>query len=321
MYAVIRRITSVILITVIVAVPGVVFWQHQNIFDWWRLRGYIPPPRIAELASHTTMTGHGQKLFYVHRPELNDRDAFNRNCSGFEQTIVLGCYVNRRAIFIFDVTDPRLEGIEEVTAAHEMLHAGYDRLSKTERQKVDRMTIEAFNALNDERIKKVMRSYENRDQSVVPNELHSILATEVRSLPLELEEYYKRFFTNRSAVVEFSEKYEAVFTAQQNRIKALGKQIADMESELKRDKQRIDELEAELDAESDRLNSLRSEGRTQEYNAAVPGYNAKVNEYRTLVSNYNSKVRQLNSLVQEYNSLAVEQKQLTDAINSKQQGF
>lgn len=312
------RICKTIFLTIAIALPFVILWQHRNISDWYLLRGYEPPERIAQFADNTQMTELGKRLFYVHKPQLNDRAAFNKNCSGFETTIVLGCYVTNKGIFIFDVEDPRLEGIEEVTAAHEMLHAAYDRLSGSDKKNVDRMTQQAFDAMNDERVKKVIESYRARDPSVVSSELHSILGTEVRSLPAELEEYYKKYFHSRPAVVAYSEQYEAVFTEQQKRIQALSEQIEAITNELALQKRAIDELEASLNADADRLNRLRAEERIDEYNAGVGPYNNKIGQYRRLISDYNAKVQHMNQLVEEHNSVAVEQKNLINAIDSHQ---
>lgn len=314
-----RRIISAVMLAITLALPIVGFWQYQNIYDWWRLRDYAPPSQIAVIERNIRLTDYGRKLFYVHRPQLNGSEDFNRNCAGVEQTIVLGCYVSHRAIYLFDVQDPRLNGVEEVTSAHEILHAGYDRLTNTERQRIDRLTNQAYLENTDERIKKVVESYRKNDASVVPNELHSILATEVRQLPAELEDYYKKYFRDRLTVVAFSEKYEAVFTEQQAKIQALSDQIASLEKKLLGDKQAIDSLEAEIVRDAERLERLRSQQRYEEYNAAVPGYNAKVNEYRSLIAAYNSNVRTLNRLVEEHNSLAIEQKKLGDALDSRQQ--
>lgn len=313
-----KRFIRTVLLAGVVALPFVVFWQQRNISDWWRLRDYVPPARIVELADNTQMTDEGRKLFYLHKPELNDRDAFNRNCKGFEQTIVLGCYVTNQAIYIFDVQDARLEGIEEVTSAHEMLHAAYDRLSVSEREAVDRMTQSAFDGLRDARLAEVVESYRQRDASVVSNELHSILATEFRTLPKQLEDYYERYFHDRLTVVGFSEKYEAVFTEQMNRIKTLSDQIAAIENDLQAQIRSVDELETGLSADADRLNSLRAQNRVDEYNAGVSPYNARIGQYRRLIADYNAKVQRMNQLVEEHNSVAFEQKKLTDAIDSNQ---
>lgn len=307
------------MLAVTLALPVVGFWQYQNIYDWWRLRDYVPPAQIADIERNIQLTEYGRKLFYVHRPQLNGPEDFNRNCAGVEQTIILGCYVTHRGIYIFDVQDERLSGVEEVTSAHEILHAGYDRLKGSERDHIDNLTNQAFINLKDERVKEVVESYRKHDASVVSNELHSILATEVRELPAELEAYYKRYFMDRLTIVQFSEKYEAVFTQQQARIKSLSDQIASLESKLAGDKQAIDSLEAEIIRDAERLESLRNQQRIEEYNAAVPAYNAKVGAYRGMIARYNADVRTLNKLVEEHNALAIEQKELGRALDSRQQ--
>lgn len=313
-----KRIGYFLLVCILFSAPIVVFFQRQDILDWYKLRDYTPPAGVVELADKASMTSYGRKLFYVHKPSLEDKESFNEYCSAQEQTIVLGCYISRRGIYLFDVNDPRLGGIEEVTAAHEMLHAGYDRLSSSERTRVDGLTADAFAKIQDARVKKVVASYHERDASIVPNELHSILGTEVRDLPAELEEYYKRYFNDRKIVVAYSEQYEGVFTAKQNRIEALSEQISQLENQLKADRNVIDQTEASLGADSARLTSLRNQNRIEEYNAAVPLYNSRVNQYRNLVANYNQKVVNLNNLIEEYNAMAVEQKELIDAVDSKQ---
>lgn len=194
----------------LVGLSALGLWQRQAVLDWWRLRDFAPSARIAELSQHTTMTDYGRKLFYVHHPELNDKYQFTQSCPTSEQTIVLGCYITHQSIHIYDVQDDRLNGIEEVTAVHEMLHAAYDRLSRGEQERIDALVAKAFNEYADERVKKVVASYEQRDASVVPNELHSIIGTEVRQLPPELEEYYSKYLANRLRVVEYSEQYEAI---------------------------------------------------------------------------------------------------------------
>lgn len=312
-----RLATGVVLtVAVLVSITGLL--KRQEIYDWWRLRGYEPPARIAELAERTTMTPYGRKLFYVHHPQLNDRGEFNQNCAGFEQTIVLGCYLTHTSIYIFDVTDPRLEGIEEVTAAHEMLHAAYDRLNQDEKNNINNLTADFLLQLKDERIQKVVESYKKRDPRSVPSELHSILATEVGQLNQELEEYYAKYFSNREAVAQFSAKYEAVFTQQQNKIQELNLQIDRFHAELAVKKLEIEAAEAKITDEANRLEQLRTQNNIESYNSAVPGYNQMVENYRNLIATYNKKVKRLNELVAEHNSLAVEQKQLIDAINSKE---
>src|SRR3990167_5207236 len=102
-----KRIVSFVLT---IALIGAIFgaWSYRtDIYDNWRLRGYTPPAEIARLADVTTMNDKSRKLFYVYRPSLDDKAAFNTNCTNAEQTIVLGCYVQNDGIYLYNVTDER----------------------------------------------------------------------------------------------------------------------------------------------------------------------------------------------------------------------
>lgn len=295
-------------------------WHRQSIADWYRLRDYQPSSEIVALADNTQMTDYGRKLFYVHNPQLEDAENFNQHCDIEEQTIVLGCYITHRSIHVFDVEDERLQGIREVTAAHEMLHAAYDRLDDTERKQVDYWTVTFYDSIkrDNERLRQVVEAYAKRDLSVVNNELHSILATEVEDLSEELEAYYSRYFSDRSAVVAYSDQYEDVFVQQQQKIQSLRTEITQLEEDLKNRRVQIDATQEELQAEAERLSDLRSSDQIEAYNAAVPGYNQQVNQYRSTVENFNNDVQRLNNLIAQYNDLAVQQKELYNAIDSKQ---
>lgn len=300
--------TTLVVLLVLLGVMLFAWVNRQDIYDWSRLRRYDPPDEIAQLAFDTTMSNEARRLFYIYHPELNDREAFSHNCSGFgEQTIVLGCYVSMKGIYLFDVDDQRLEGVEQVTAAHEMLHVAYERLSQRERGKVDKMTAEAFKSVTDERIKRTVENYRQRDPSVVPNELHSILATEVRNLTPDLENYYRRYFTNRLAVVGFSEDYEGVLTARRNKATTLELQI----SSLKTD---IEQLEQSLTAEREALRADRAEVDSQQEAAA---YNQRVASYNNDVQTLNAQINKYNRLVEEYRDIALETKELYQALDSR----
>lgn len=301
---------AAILVFLLVIFAAVVFvWvKRQDIYDWTRLRNYDPPQRIEQLAFDTTMNNSARRLFYVYHPQLNDRDEFNENCRGFgEHTIVLGCYVSNHGIFLFDIDDDRLEGVEQVTAAHEMLHAAYDRLDEAERVRVDKLVNDAFAKVADERIRRSIDNYRSRDASVVPNELHSILATEVRNLPPELENYYKKYFTNRHAIVSYSEKYESVLTKRRNHASSLELQISGLRNE-------IEQLEKTLATERESLQQLRGNVRTQ---AEAGAYNARVAAYNGNVRLLNSQIARHNDLIEEYKEVALETQELYKALDSR----
>jgi hypothetical protein len=316
-----RRGAVLALVSVVLVWSLVVFlWvERQAVYDWWRLRGYEAPSEIAALADNTTMNDSARRVFYVYHPQLEPAATFNEHCRDGEFTIVLGCYSAGRGIYIFRVDDPRLEGIEEVTAAHEFLHAAYDRLSKDERSRVDRLTTEVYQGLDNERLQETVAEYQKHDASVVPNELHSIIGTEVRDLPQELERYYAKYFTNRKQIVAYSEAYEAAF----NDRKALAKRY---ETKLQSLKEEVETENEALEAEQQRLQNEAGHLEHVDRSANAEIINLRINQYNEDVALYNARVRNVSAMVDEYNNLyekykeiVLEQQDLFKAIDSRPQ--
>lgn len=290
--------------------------HRQDISDWLTLRNYEPAPAISALAERTTMSSYGKRLFYVYDPSLLDKAKFNQDCEVTEQTIVLGCY-DGIGIYLYDITDPRLSGVEEVTAAHEMLHAAYDRLGTKERERIDRLLEATIRTITDQRIKKLLDSYAAKDQGSLLNEAHSIIGTEVKTIDPELESYYKAYFLNRQAVVAYSDAYEQVFLD-------IDKQVEAMDADLTLRKAQIDQREASLSSESQgindwrkRLDALSAEGNTAEYNRQVPEYNKAVDSYNKHLQEVKELISEYNALVAKRNDLALQQNQLVKSLDSK----
>ncbi len=289
-------------------------WVNRwYIHDSIRLYGYQAPAEIAELASDTTMNSDSRRLFYVYSPSIEDKDEFNEHCKLSEFTIVLGCYVGGRGIYIYNVTDERLDGIKQVTAAHEMLHVAYERLGGSEKDRIDGLLQEALTSVANPRIQTTIEEY-RKNGADISNELHSIIGTEVRTLTPELETYYSRYFENRSEVVRLSEQYEQAFTELKNRIAEADKTLEALRSQ-------IDSLESEVEAMSkelqSRLAALNSASSAAEYNAAVPGYNRLVNVYNSKVRQLRKLIERYNALVAERNAIAIEENNLHKAIDSR----
>lgn len=291
-------------------------WQRQAIYDWLRLRDYQPSKAVMQLAERTTMLPSAERLFYVYHPSLEGKETFNEHCSQSEQTIVLGCYISARGIYIYDITDERLSGIEEVTAAHEMLHAAYDRLGGSERSHINNLLQQAFANIDDARIKKTITNYQNNGADV-NNELHSILGTEVRNLPEALEKYYQQYFENRSKIVDYLDQYERVFVKQQETIDQLARQIDQYESSLANERASIEAEAAALESEAQRLDNLRNQDRVNEYNAAVPAYNVRLTNLNARILNFNNTLDTYKKLIEQYNKIAQTVRELNSAIDSR----
>lgn len=307
------KLTILTALTVLLVVG---WFQRWQIHDWWKLRGYYPSQQIVQLADETTMTDYGRRLFYVYRPELNDKDSFNRNCSSSERTIVLGCYVAGQGIYVYSVTDERLKGVLQVTAAHEMLHAAYGRLGTLEKSRVDSLLESTFANITDRRIRETIEDYRNNGADIT-NELHSILATEVRTLPPDLEQYYSQYFKDRAVVVAYSENYEQAFTDRKNKVSAYDTQLNDLKNRIDAGQSRLETLNTQLESERARLETLLSAREYEQYNTGVNSYNASVNTYNAEVRSVRALIDEYNIIVAERNAVATEESELVKAIDSR----
>jgi hypothetical protein len=311
-----RAIVDWAVLVVVSGASWLAYANQEDIRDWWVLRGYQAPASVAALAEAADMSGLGERRFYASQPELNDAASFNTNCPFPDRSLVLGCYSAGR-IYIFAVNNDRLDGVEEVTAAHEMLHAAYDRLSRGEREAVDALTAQAYDEADNQRLKDTIEGYRQEDPESLPNELHSILGTEIRDLPAELEDYYRRYFNDRSRVVAIAESYEQVFVELQEQIAGLEAEIAGLRERITTAEASLASQRQALDAEAGRLEDLREAGQFEQYNAGVPGYNTQVNSYNAAVEDYQAMVSRHNRLVREHNLLALEQNELVHSLDSK----
>jgi hypothetical protein len=297
--------------------------NRQNIYDWYRLRGYQAPAAITALAEQTTMTPKAKHLLYINHPEVQDRAAFNTSCpnNGGEQTIILGCYHDvQRGIYVFNVTDPQLDGVEQVTLAHETLHAAYSRLSSSERRTLDAQLQDFYvNGLADQRIKDTIDAYKKTEPNDLVNEMHSIFGTEVANLPAPLEAHYKQYFSSRATVVAFAANYQGAFTSRKAK-------IAEYDAQLQTLKVAIDSGQAGLDAQANaiddqrqQMDSLRSGGQAAAYNAQVDSFNAQIRDYNAKVAIIRGKIDQFNAIVIARNNLATEEQNLAQKLNSQPQ--
>lgn len=312
----VRKYVAVGLSLITIAGSAIAIVKRRDITDWYILRNYEPSSEIEALAERTTLSPLGQKLFYVYDPQLLSKEDFNSQCTFTEQSIVLGCY-DGVGIYLYDITDPQLEGVEEVTSAHEMLHAAYARLSSKDKQMVDNYTAQVIENSTSERIKKLVENYRLHEPSSVKNEIHSIVATEIRDIPVELEEYYARYFLNRLAVVEFSEKYETVFIS-------LDAEVEKIDTDLLLRKSEIDNLEANLETQAGELQAWETRLSAYRANNQYAQYNSEVGDFNASVADYNAKLQKARRLTAEYNqkviernNLALKQNQLVKSLDSK----
>ncbi|MGQ0824474.1 MAG: hypothetical protein ACT4OX_05500 [Actinomycetota bacterium] len=280
----------------------------------------IPPlpivsDEIAALADRTTMTDEARRVFYEADPQLVDKVGLGDACPLREEASVLGCF-GSGGVTILAIADPRLDGMVATTAAHEMLHAAWVALDASERQQLGDLLCDAYDAIDDADLRERVEAYRRADPSVVKNELHSILGTEVADLSAALETYYQRWFVDRRTVVALANAAQSAFEALEAQVAALDAELATRAAAIDAENGRLAGELAAIDAQRAELEQLAAEGRIDEYNDAVPAFNDRVQTFNDAVQALNEEIDRYNQVIVLRNALVDEYAALAEPIDT-----
>ncbi len=319
----IGKIVSLFL-TLAVAAAGVwVVVNRQFVLDQVRVWQYQPSSAVEQLAERSTMTDSGRFHFYAAWPQLENADNFNQDCRRVEKASpIVGCYISgKETIHIYDVTDPELDGIKEVTAAHEMLHVVWSRLDDRRRAELTTLLEAAYQRLADDKLAERMAYYERAQPGSRANELHSILGTEFAGLGEELEAHYRTYFADRSALIRLHAQYNEKFTAAEAESERLAASLTARKAE-------IEQLAAAYMASVERFNqkanafNLRAENggfSSQEQFAAERSSLANESaQLKTQQQTIEAKVADYNADVEKLNALGEKIDRLNQSLDSLQ---
>lgn len=242
----VRNIIGCTLLVILTAIAIAIVLNRQWIYDFWRGRTYVASAEMSDIRTSLGLTGQGEFLFNASQPELSTREDFNERCrKEGDEIAILGCYTEGN-IYVYNITDAELDGIREVTAAHELLHAAFARMSDDEKSAL-RPYLDQVYKDNEQILSEDLANYNAAEEF---EELYVRAGTEVKDLPAALESHYAKIFKNQDLVVGFYEKYIIVFR----------------------------ELKAELEALEDEMASLTEqiEQKTIEYENRIEGLNASI---------------------------------------------
>jgi len=281
------------------------------------------PDDVAAIAQTTGMNQAGELIYRASRPAIEDGEDFNQHCA-IEGGAVLGCYY-QGTIYVYSVTDERLAGTVEVTAAHEMLHAAYERLTDAERTLVDALVDQAIALVpEDDPIYVDLALY---PANQLADEWHSRLATDFADLPAELEAHYALYFDDRSKLVELNVAANAAFRELQAQIDALVTEIDALDPALDARIAAYEATLADYNADVASFNARADSGAfasqeqfNRERNALVARSNALDAEYAAIdaqIIYFNGLVAQLTALDADYADLysALDSSDDTDSIS------
>lgn len=314
------RIGSLLATILLAGLAVLALSNLQYIQDAASYHQYQPSSEITALADDAGMNERGRFLFYASQPSLEGAKSFDTYCGKTEKsTAILGCY-NGRKIYIYDIKDPRLAGIRPTTAAHEMLHAAYARLSSSDREMVDRLLDREYETIkNDSQLADRMAFYDRTQPGEHMNELHSIIGTEKKEVSPELEEYYRRYFSDRSKVIAQHEQYYSLFAELRERADTLTGQIDTLRGTLERDRAAYDAQVAALQSSIAEFNSRAENGQFESQAAfarerqALFARSASLEDLRARI---NGVITEYNRLIEELNAIAIETEELNRSIDS-----
>lgn len=315
-----RTFFSVLLLTLTLIAGVAVLKNKQVLKDNYIARTATLQPQSAALLPMLSLTDQGDRYFRASQPEVQGAQQFNESCKSAarEQSIVLGCYTAQR-FFVFDVTDPRLNGVKEVTAAHELLHAVYERLSNKEKESLNTELRTVAASIDDPRFNTTLEHYKTAEPGQVENELHSILGTEIEVLPAPLEAHYKKYFKDRAKIVAFAKQYEKTFSDLEAQINDFDQRLAAMKQQKMTLESSLASQQIKIESERARLDVLRNSDEVDQYNGAVPGFNQKIQQYNSDVQALKQLIAQYNTLVEQRNTLAATQNELAQHLDSEYQ--
>lgn len=314
-----KRIFGLSLLVIVLILAGVIALNLQFFKDWYIVQTTDVQPAAAQLGDKLTLTSHADFLYEASQPEVLNAGQFNQACANVarERSIVLGCYTHDR-VYIYNVSDPQLTGVQEVTAAHELLHAVYERMSSNERVDIDTELTRVAGTIQDQQFKDTIAEYQKTEPSEINNELHSILGTEYASLSPKLESHYAQYFNNRQQIVEYSTQYQSIFRQVEQQRQSYEQQRTLLYSQITELKTQLASLQVELDRKQAELQTLRSTD-ISAYNAAVPPYNTLVKTYNNTVTTLRSKIDEYNRIVDQENTLATTIDELNKKLDSNYQ--
>jgi hypothetical protein len=271
--------------------------------------------QLITLADEASMTRRARKLLAEASARVVDKAEFVSDCPSPEasSTLVLGCYDGR--IFVLRVDRPDLAPVMTVTAAHEVLHAAFERLSPDRRRRVVGQLDAFMTSSSQPRIEALLADYDVLQPGTRDNELHSLVGTQVGDLPPPLERYYRRYFTDRSAIVAAFDSYQKVFDdlkasydALESEVKALERELSGLQADVASAGDEADRLAREID-------ELRAEGRIDESNQLVEAQNAAAARANDLIATFNARVDAYNARIEELNALAISLNESYDEIS------
>lgn len=304
----IRKIFSFLIVAAFVGGAVWLSYNRQAVLDQIRVWQYRPTSEIAHLVNSTKLTEKGKFYLYLSHPSVENADHFNQDCRRVEKASpIIGCFVSGKdKIHIYNVKDKELDGIKEITLAHEMLHVAWSRFSKQEKAHLTKLLDKAYQSNKDPKLVKRMDYYKRAQPGSMYNELHSILGTEFANLGPELESHYAKFFLSRAHLLSLHNNYNQKFISAEEKIETLSRQLAELKMQIN---QQTNDYKTRLESYNQKVSDFNRRARSGDFpsrsqfsneKSALDSQRLSLTNQRNLiqryVDDYNQKVDALNGL-------------------------
>ncbi len=274
--------------------------QSSWFLDTLKGFGYEPSANVAEIEVDLELTQQGRRIFAATRPT---------------EVSLLGCYTDGR-IYIYEIELAQLASANKVTAAHELLHAAWERMGKSERRAVS----ELLEQLYQEQREWFDDELEVYDSDERLEEIYARAGTKLKDLPAELETHYAKYFQNRLKIVQFYQDYEAPFLALRSEMEDLAEQInliaVEIEAERVKYLQDLEELEAQINrfnACANRVGCFTDEAEFARQRGTLLAGQVSLEQRR---EELNEKITVNNQRIENYRVRQEELGELSSAMNS-----
>lgn len=201
----------------------------------------VPSAEVVGLADAAYLSAEGRELFYATRPELLDAASFAGRCDDAQAArpvpagSTVGCYRSATdSILVYVPADARLHGFVVETAAHELLHAAWERLTSAEQAAITPILEAEVAALaGDDPIHEQIAGSVGDHAENRPTELFAYVGTQVwreGGLDPSLEQVYGRLVDDRAALVAVHTGWVAMLDEMAAALTASFQALADQEA-------------------------------------------------------------------------------------------
>ena len=301
-----------------IVVLSVALLNQRAVLDIFAGMGYQPSSEMVEIREKLGLTGKGARIFNASRPVLQEKQEFNQNCREIENELaILGCYRDDK-IYVYNIMDEELAGIRELTTAHELLHAVYERMSDEEKSKWQGELANVYQN-NQDILGEEIGLYDDGERQ---EELYVRVGTEISDLPEELERHYGEIFANQDKIVGYYNNYIGVFREIEEKLESLQTEVNALSSEIEVKTHEYETLAESLDREISEFNSCAE---TANCFSSVAVFEKRWVElvekqaaFESLYEEINGLIVKHNEMVEEYNEYALHGRELNMVINSSE---